>query len=105
MGLVGARERLVARQPREELTAVAGFIRRRPPPGAAPAVLLYGMPEAASDDAAADLAAQLHVTASMAAGLIHLARDLIVKLPLTRAALRGGAIDIAKARIIAMACC
>ena len=104
MGLVGARERLVARQHWEELTAVAEFIRRRPHPAADPAVLVYGMPEAASDDAAADLAAQLHVTAGMAAGLIHLARDLVVKLPLTRAALRDGVIDIDKARIIAMAC-
>src|ERR1700691_1119830 len=104
MGLVGARQRLVARQHWEELTAVAELIRRRPPPDADPAVLLYGMPEAASEDAAADLAAQLHVTASMAAGLIHLAWDLVVKLPLTRAALRDGVIDIDKARIIAMQC-
>src|SRR6202167_985625 len=104
MGLVGARQRLVARQHWEELTAVAELIRRRPPPDADPAVLLYGMPEAASEDAAADLAAQLHVTASMAAGLIHLAWDLAVKLPLTRAALRDGVIDIDKARIIAMQC-
>jgi len=104
MGLVGARERLVARQHWEELTAVAEFIRRRPHPDADPAVRLCGMPEAASEDAAADLAAQLHVTAGMAAGLIQLARDLVVKLPLTRAALRDGVIDIDKARIIAMAC-
>jgi hypothetical protein len=40
----------------------------------------------------------------MAAGLIHLAWDLIVKLPLTRAALRDGIIDIDKARVIAMQC-
>jgi hypothetical protein len=104
MGLVGARARLVARQHWEELTAVAEFIRRRPHPEADPAMASYGMPEAASDDAAADLAAQLHVTAGMAAGLIHLARDLVVKLPLTRAALRDGIIDIDKARTIAMQC-
>jgi hypothetical protein len=104
MGLIGARERLVARQHWEELTAVAEFIRRRPHPGAGPVLAECGMPEAASEDAAADLAAQLHLTASMAAGLIHLARDLAVKLPLTRAALRDGIIDIDKARIIAMAC-
>jgi Domain of unknown function (DUF222) len=102
MGLVGARARLVARQHWEELTAVAEFIRRRPHPDADPAVLVHGMPEAASEDAAADLAAQLHVTASMAAGLIQLAWDLAVKLPLTRNALRDGVIDIDKARIIAM---
>ena len=104
MGLVGARARLISRQHWEELTAVAEFIRRRPHPDADPALAEYGMPEAASEDAAADLAAQLHVTAGMAAGLIHLARDLIVKLPLTRAALRDGIIDIDKARIIAMQC-
>ena len=104
MGLVGARQRLVARQHWEELTAVAEFIRRRPHPEADPAMVSCGMPEAASDDAAADLAAQLHVTAGMAAGLIHLARDLVVKLPLTRAALRDGIIDIDKARTIAMTC-
>jgi len=104
MGLIGARARLVSRQHWEKLTAVAEFIRRRPHPDADPALFEYGMPEAASEDAAADLAAQLHVAAGMAAGLIHLARDLVVKLPLTRAALRDGVIDIDKARIIAMAC-
>jgi Domain of unknown function (DUF222) len=105
MGLVGARERLVARQHWEQLTAVAEFIRRRPHPDAAKDTLLPGgMPEAASDDADADLAAQLHITASMAAALIDLAWDLMVKLPLTRAALRDGIIDLAKARGIAMAC-
>jgi Domain of unknown function (DUF222) len=104
MGLVGARARLVSRQHWEKLTAVAEFIRRRPHPAADPAVLVYGMPEAASEDAAADLAAQLHVTASMAAGLVHLAWDLVVKLPLTRAALRDGVIDIDKARTIAVQC-
>jgi len=104
MGLVGARQRLISRQHWEELTAVAEFIRRRPHPEADPAMVSCGMPEAASDDAAADLAAQLHVTAGMAAGLIHLARDLVVKLPLTRAALRDGIIDIDKARTIAMTC-
>ena len=104
MGLIGTRERLIARQQWEKLTAVAEFIRRRPHPDADPGVLLYGMPEAASDDAAADLAAQLHITASMAAFLIQLAWDLIVKLPLTRAALRDGVIDLDKARTIAMQC-
>jgi Domain of unknown function (DUF222) len=104
MGLVGTRQRLISRQHWEELTAVAEFIRRRPHPDADPALASCGMPEAASDDAAADLAAQLHVTAGMAAGLIHLAWDLVVKLPVTRAALRDGVIDIDKARIIAMAC-
>jgi hypothetical protein len=104
MGIVGMRERLVARQHWEKLTAVAEFIRRRPHPDADPGVLLYGMPEAASDDAAADLAAQLHSTATMAAFSIQLAWDLIVKLPLTRAALRDGVIDLDKARGIAMSC-
>jgi hypothetical protein len=104
VGLVGTRQRLVARQHWEELTAVAEFIRRRPHPDADPGMAAYGMPEAASEDAAADLAAQLHVTAGVAAGLVHLARDLIVKLPVTRAALRDGIIDLDKARAIAMTC-
>jgi hypothetical protein len=104
MGLIGARQRLISRQHWEELTAVAEFIRRRPDPDADPGVLVYGMPAAASEDAAADLAAQLHISASMAASLIHLAWDLIVKLPLTRAALRDGIIDVDKARGIAMRC-
>jgi len=104
MGLVGARQRLISRQHWEELTAVAEFIRRRPHPDADPALAAYGMPEAASEDAAADLAAQLHVTASVAAGLVHLARDLVVKLPLTRAALRDGIMDVDKARAISMTC-
>ena len=104
MGLIGARARLVARQHWEQLTAVAEFIRRRPDPDADPGVPVYGMPAAASDDAGSDLAAQLHITGTMAAALIHLAWDLIVKLPLTRAALRDGIIDVDKARGIAMQC-
>jgi hypothetical protein len=104
MGLIGTRARLIARQQWEELTAVAEFIRRRPHPDADPAMAAYGMPEAASDDAAGDLAAQLHVTASTAAGLIRLAWDLAVKLPISRAALRDGILDADKARAIAMAC-
>jgi hypothetical protein len=104
MGLVGARQRLISRQHWEELTAVAEFIRRRPHPDADPAMAACGMPEAASEDAAADLAAQLHVTAGVAAGLMHLARDLVVKLPVTRAALRDGIIDLDKARTIAVTC-
>jgi hypothetical protein len=62
MGLVGARARLVARQHWEELTAVAEFVRRRPHPDADPALASCGMPEAASEDAAADLAALRHLT-------------------------------------------
>ena len=102
MGLIGARQRLAGRQQWELLTAVAEFVRRRPDPGAPPAA--GGMPGVWGEHAGAELAVQLHLTPGAAEGLLSLAHDLAVKLPLTSAALRDGIIDLDKARTIAWYC-
>ena len=103
MGLIGARQRLAARQQWELLTAVAEFLRRRPDPGSArPAA--GGMPAVWDEHAGAELAVQLHLTPGAAEGLLSLTHDLAVKLPLTGAALRDGVIDLDKARTIAWYC-
>ena len=103
MGLIGARQRLAARQQWELLTGVAEFLRRRPDPGSAPPVR-GGMPAVWDEHAGADLALQLHLTPGAAEGLLSLAHDLAVKLPRTAAALRDGIIDLDKARTIAWYC-
>jgi Domain of unknown function (DUF222) len=102
MGLIGARQRLAARQQWELLTAVAEFLHRRPDPGSARAA--GGMPTVWDEHAGAELAVQLHLTTGAAEGLLSLAHDLAVKLPLTSAALRDGIIDLEKARTIAWYC-
>ena len=61
MGLIGARQRLAARQQWELLTGVAEFLRRRPDPGSAPPAD-GGMPAVWDEHAGADLAMQLHLT-------------------------------------------
>jgi hypothetical protein len=102
-GLLGARRRLEARQARELVMAVAEFIRRRPRPGCA----LEGpgrMPRVWHETAAGELRAQLHLTPQEADALLGLAHDLVVKLPLTSAALREGIIDLARARPIVSRC-
>ncbi len=103
MGLIGARQRLAGRQQWELLTAVAEFIRRRPDP-AGPPPRAGGMPGVWDEHAGAELALQLHLTPGAAEGLLSLAHDLAVKLPLTSAALRDGVIDLDKARTIAWYC-
>src|ERR1700691_2121012 len=103
MGLLGARQRLVARQDWELMTAIAEFIRRRPEPGCPPD-LPGRMPRVWDEHAASNLAAQLHITARAAGGLLELARDLAAKLPLTCAALRDGIIDLDKAHLISLYC-
>ena len=60
------------------------------------------MPLVWNEHAAGDLAVQLHLTAGAADGLLGLAHDLAVKLPLTSAALRDGILDLDKARTIAL---
>jgi len=103
MGLIGARQRLESRAVWELLAAVAEFARRRPEPGCG--LTLPGrMPEACTEHAAAELAAQLRLSRPAAGDLIWLAHALTAKLPRTSAALRAGVIDLAKARIIALAC-
>ena len=103
MGLIGARQRLAARQQWELLTAVAEFARRRPDPGSPPP-RAGAMPAVWDEHAGAELAVQLHLTPGAAEGLLSLAHDLAVKLPLTAAALRDGIIDLDKARTIAWSC-
>ncbi len=103
MGLIGARQRLAGRQQWELLTGVAEFIRRRPGPGCGPDQP-GAMPAVWDEHAAADLAVQLHLTRGAADGLLGLAHDLTVKLPLTSAALRDGIIDPDKTRTIAWYC-
>ncbi len=105
MGLIGARQRLAARQQWELLTAVAEFIRRRPEPvGPADPADPAGMPAVWGEHAAGELAAQLHLAGVAADALLGLAHDLAARLPLTGAALRDGIIDLDKARIIALHC-
>ena len=103
MGLIGARQRLAARQQWELLTAVGEFVRRRPGPGC-PRPAAGGMPGVWGEHAGAELAVQLHLTPGAAEGLLSLAHDLAVKLPLTAAALRDGILDLDKARTIAWYC-
>ncbi len=62
------------------------------------------MPGVWDEHAGAELAVQLHLTPGAAEGLLSLAHDLAVKLPLTAAALRDGIIDLDKARTIAWYC-
>ena len=62
------------------------------------------MPAVWDEHAGAELAVQLHLTPGAAEGLLSLAHDLAVKLPLTGAALRDGVIDLDKARTIAWYC-
>ena len=62
MGLIGARQRLAARQQWELLTAVGEFLRRRPDPSSAPPAAAGGMPGVWEEHAGAELAVQLHLT-------------------------------------------
>src|ERR1700678_283478 len=103
MGLLGTRQRLVARQHWELLTGIAEFIRRRPEPGGK-ASLPGAMPQVWGEHAASELRNQLHVTLHVANDLLGLAYDLAGKLPRTSAALRDGIIDIEKAHTISLYC-
>src|SRR6202522_2661971 len=103
MGLLGTRQRLVARQHWELLMGIAEFIRRRPEPGGK-ASLPGAMPQVWGEHAASELRNQLHVTLHVANDLLGLAYDLAGKLPRTSAALRDGIIDIEKAHTISLYC-
>src|ERR1700691_1062363 len=103
MGLLGTRQRLVARQNWELLMGVAEFIRRRPEPGCK-ASLPGAMPQVWGEHAAGELRNQLHVTLHVANDLLGLAHDLAAKLPRTSAALRDGIIDLEKAQTISLYC-
>src|ERR1700677_4500966 len=103
MGLLGTRQRLVARQHWELLMGIAEFIRRRPEPGGK-ATLPGAMPQVWGEHAASELRNQLHVTLHVANDLLGLSHDLAAKLPRTSAALRDGIIDIEKAHTISLYC-
>jgi Domain of unknown function (DUF222) len=103
LGLLGARRRLEARQAWERLMVVAELIRRRPKPGCR----LVGparMPRVWHESAAGELRTHLHLSPQEADAMLGLAHDLLVKLPLTSAALRDGMIDLARAQLIAARC-
>jgi hypothetical protein len=103
LGLLSAQNRLEARHAWESLMTVAEFIRRRPAPGST----LEGadrMPSCWSEHAASELSIHLHVAGGNADALLSLAWSLVVKLPLTSAALRDGTIGLDKAETIASYC-
>ena len=102
-GLLGARQKLAARQAWERLMVIAELIRRRPAPGCklrGPAA----MPRVWSEGTAGELTIQLAITRRDADRLLDLAWDLTVKLPLTSRMLRDGIIDEDKAATIALPC-
>jgi hypothetical protein len=102
-GLLGARQRLEARQAWERLTAIAELIRRRPAPGCklrGPAM----MPQVWAEGTVGELTIQLAITRRDADHLLALAWDLAVKLPLTSRMLRDGVIDEDKTSTIATYC-
>src|ERR1700691_1529812 len=103
MGLLGTRQRLVARQHWELLMGIAEFIRRRPEPGGK-ASLPGAMPQVWGEHAAGALRNQLHVNLHVANDLLGLSHDLAAKLPRTSAALRDGIIDVEKAHTISLYC-
>jgi hypothetical protein len=99
-GILGARRKLEARQAWERLMSIAEVIRRRPAPGCklrGPAM----MPAVWAEGTAGELGNALGITRRDADGLLSLAWDLVVKLPLTSGNLRDGVIDAEKARISA----
>jgi hypothetical protein len=103
MGLIGARNRLTARQSWELLTALAELIRRRPAPYCPPEGAAR-MPRVWAEGTSAEVSVQLAVTQRAATNLLGLAFDLAVKLPRTSAALRDGVLDLDKTGIIASWC-
>jgi hypothetical protein len=101
-GILGARQRLEARQVWERLAAIAELIRRRPGRGV-PVDAATRMPAVWDDGLAGELTLELAVSRRQAARLLALAWDLAVKLPRTSAMLRGGLIDEPKAAAVAAA--
>ncbi|MBV9451336.1 MAG: DUF222 domain-containing protein [Streptosporangiaceae bacterium] len=102
-GVLGVRQRLESRQGWEKLMGLAELIRRRPAPGCK----LTGpgrMPRVWAEGTAAEASVQFAITQRAADGLLSLAWDLVVKLPVTSANLRDGIIDANKAQIVATYC-
>jgi hypothetical protein len=101
-GILGARQRLEARQAWERCMAIAELIRRRPAKGA-PVHAAARMPGVWDDGLAGELTLQLAVSRRHAVRLLALAWDLTVKLPATSRMLRDGLIDEPKAAAVAAA--
>jgi Domain of unknown function (DUF222) len=101
-GILGARQRLEARQAWERLAAIAELIRRRPAKHV-PVHAATRMPAVWDDGLAGELTLQLAVSRRQAVHLLSLAWDLRVKLPGTSAMLRDGLIDEPKAAAVSAA--
>src|SRR5581483_7202628 len=101
-GILGARQRLEARQAWERSMAIAELIRRRPAKHA-PVHAAARMPGAWDDGLTGELTLQLAVSRRHAGHLLDLAWDLKVKLPATSRMLRDGVIDEAKAAAVSAA--
>jgi Domain of unknown function (DUF222) len=101
-GILGARQRLEARQAWERSMAIAELIRRRPGRHAAVHAATR-MPAVWDDGLAGELTLQLAISRRSAVHLLDLAWDLTVKLPKTSRMLRDGLIDEAKAAAVSAA--
>ena len=101
-GILGARQRLEARQAWERSMAIAELIRRRPGRHAAVHAAAR-MPAVWDDGLAGELTLQLAISRRQAVHLLALAWDLAVKLPATSRMLRDGIIDEPKAAAVAAA--
>ena len=101
-GILGARQRLEARQARERSMAIAELIRRRPARHV-PVHPAARIPGAWDDGLAGELTLQLAVSRRHAVHLLSFAWDLAVKLPRTSAMLRDGGIDEPEAAAAAAA--
>ena len=100
IGVLCAWDRLEAHMAARKLAAVAELIRRRPEPGCAPEGPAR-MPAACEEFTANELALVLAEHRGRADDLLAFALTLEVRLPGTKAALRGGIIAAGKAQIIA----
>ena len=102
VGAICAWQRMEAFVTGRKLAAVAAFLRLRPAEGCQPEGTAR-MPEAWDEFATKELAWALAESHNAVQGLAWLARDLELKLPGTKAALREGDLDQHKADIIARA--
>ena len=101
-GAISAWDRIEAYASARKHAAVAEFIRRRPAPGCVPEGPEQ-MPAGWDEFAVDELRYILAESAGKAEDMLDLARDLVVKLPGTRAAFRDGIVRESKAAIIAAA--
>jgi hypothetical protein len=101
-GILGARQRLEARQAWERSMAIAELIRRRPGQNG-PVHAATRMPAVWDDGLAGELTLQMAISRRHATRLLTLAWDLTVKLPRTSQLLRDGQIDEPKAAAVSAA--